>query len=109
MLSASHEARAAKRLPCDTTTKSLHIHAEDDHDGGCARLAVTSAIVRGPRDTKVSVLLPPGGAGPAAAASARADALIPGVLVLPLPTTWGRACGPTNVQIRTIALCKCNM
>ena len=50
---------AARSHPCDASTKSLNVHAEGDHDGGCARLAVTSAVVGGPRDCKVSVLLPP--------------------------------------------------
>ena len=47
-------ARAARSHPCDASTKSLNIHAEGDHDGGCARLAVTSAVVGGPRDCKDS-------------------------------------------------------
>ena len=80
----------ARSLPCDVSTKSLHTHAEDDHDGAaaarecggdqCYRRRPLRLLLK----SQFCCLL--GGAVMAAAATARADALIVSLLVLPTHT-----------------------
>ena len=106
MRNASHCTRAVIRLPCDFSRKSLHVHAEYLHGGGwgCARMTVarqvaqSAIVIGGSRGCKISDLSPPGwrrGAGPAAAAPARADAL-PCVVILPTHNVNKALCAPST-------------